>query len=975
MTPPWVHPSLLSALCVVEDSSDNPWLRPGTHLRVFPTPAVGFPICPFTVWRAGIATKDRPPLLTSPGDRLLTGIGSDELAVGAWAGDGPLSILDAGGREAGRCSRPQPMVARLPMTGFRHGGSATAGTVSYNGSLLTDDRAIDAIGAPLPVRDGAPCAWWSGISPDFRSADGKHRVQSGDPDVRPQPYDSRQPRDTFGRALALATHLEERVEEVWRMPMTGSPPAAAGLAPTFTGERNTVAQATLPLTLALWSAAADSASARWWGFATTLPVTTAMNEESSECFAVAALFVPAPGMSPEQRRLLDEAVSHPLAAGFTDRLYVEHANLRDLADALRQAGHQVVCLWTIAVATPPPDLPGSPLAAPLPGRTAWDSDESWRGTLGVRRGDGGPLAVLRVPGTPVNPPVALGEPWRQPIVASQVAADRTLVTFTDTVTGTQPAGWDIATADLWGQWSPFGAAAADPPPRPSMPKPTPALEHRPADPVPTGTAPVSPGELRIRATLPQPPVGAPAITSVEAALDGTAPGEAQLLLTAEEFGVWTGRAAIAPTAPGGAVTVTATLTARDASDRTTSAVATLVVHDPRPFVARALSQVMLFSGERRPDGYAELDLDIKWDPPSDAPPGTSWRLYAADEQLPPGLPAPDKSRWSRADPLRDIVKAETDRTRMARLTAAILVADNGDLRIRCRLPGRLESIQALQLVPVTKSGLEAPARECGCFVVAVPLGDAPPAPVLTRTVDPLGTTVKLTVSVSYPGTRSDDDAPPLPVTRRGGSAETALPARLRRSAAGADPATWPLLVTLQLKPRHPADRTEGWCWTRDFEDVLPTTTPAWTPLSYVCEAAWPDEPALNPGTDPEPSPVHPHWPRLTGGQPGLWSERSAVLTVLAPRPTPAVVPALTVADDGTAALTVAVPAAHPRAQPWTLAASAPGPPPVAASVTGVGPELRLDGLPGSVPPAQWLVALTTPDGRMLPMVRGDGTPP
>ncbi|MGW5425111.1 hypothetical protein [Streptomyces sp. NPDC003943] len=44
---------------------------------------------------------------------------------------------------------------------------------------------------------------------------------------------------------------------------------------------------------------------------------------------------------------------------------------------------------------------------------------------------------------------------------------------------------------------------------------------------------------------------------------------------------------------------------------------------------------------------------------------------------------------------------------MARVTDATVTEAGGRLRIRFRLPGRLESLRALQLVPVGASGLEA----------------------------------------------------------------------------------------------------------------------------------------------------------------------------------------------------------------------------------------------------------------------------
>ncbi|WP_406432227.1 hypothetical protein OHB00_06640 [Streptomyces sp. NBC_00631] len=80
---------------------------------------------------------------------------------------------------------------------------------------------------------------------------------------------------------------------------------------------------------------------------------------------------------------------------------------------------------------------------------------------------------------------------------------------------------------------------------------------------------------------------------------------------------------------------------------------------------------------------------------------------------------------------------------------------------------------------------------------------------------------------------------------------------------------------------------------------------------------------------------------------------------------------------GPASLAITVPVIHPAAPPWTLIATAPASGPTAAppsaSVTGPGPELRLNCLPNQPSPDRWLVALTTPDGHTLPMVTGTGT--
>ncbi|MFE4422053.1 hypothetical protein [Streptomyces sp. NPDC056817] len=968
-SPTWVHPALLSAQCIVVDDSDeggSPWLRRGTHLRVFPSSHVGYPICPFTVWRAGHASRLRP-VLEGAGDFLSTGTGDYALVVGGWGSDGQLSVLDPGGRTSGRCTRSEAFVARVPLPGLRYRGAGPVAPAAYWDGWYTDsatgqvslpgwldDEPIDAIGAPLPVG-----AWWSGVDGRFRSADLQYRVSAGVRDT-PLPYDASQPADAYGRARVMAAALEADVATAWGQTAGGLPPAAA----TFTRDLpgNEGASAVCDLTVGLWASSVDPASARWWGFGTTLPIEGIISQEIADCFAVAALFA----FHPSERngahlKLAAHAQTDPMAHPLVDRLYEVHANqnLRERTTALMAAGHQVGCLWTIAVATPPPDTPGAPWVDAGAEHSAYNADATWMAALRVQGTGAGPIAVLRDPDVPLNVLIRPDEAWRQPLVAPRSESDWTAVTVTDSTCPPGPATWRIAAADQWGQWSPFITVTSSPPSIPHMPKPAVVIELSAAGPLPDDGSAASPGSVSIRAVLPEPPIAAPPIHSLTAVLSGAA---SPVVLARQDEGVWTGSASIAPTTPGSAVTVECTVTATDAAERTTTGSASLVVHDPRPFTASATSGLLLFSGERRTDGFAELDVRAPL--PSNTPAGAAWRLYVTDEQVLDPAPAQDEPRWSRANRLREAVRAMPTRARMTQLADASVTPDGGDLRMRWKLSGSLETVQALQLVATAATGLEAPPHACGCFTVAVPLGDTPPAPTLTCELRD-STTVSLTVSVSYPGIRPGDDAPPAPIARRSGTRNTELRARIRRSATGTAPSTWPVLTALGLRPDNPPDHAAGWRWTTVFDDVLPVTTPAWSPLSYVCEVAWPDEPAWDPVAAPDFGTVRPTWTSAATAYPSSWSGPSTELTVLAPRPTVRLSPAFTANDEGTSSIVLLLPVTHPRARPWTLTAFSGK---TLTTTVGPGPQLRLDGLDATVPARDWLIAVVTPDGTTLPMV-------
>ncbi|MFE2722194.1 hypothetical protein [Kitasatospora sp. NPDC059327] len=1006
--PAWVSPALLTAECVTvpQDEAIGAGLPPGVHLRVFPSPLIGFPVCPFTVWRAGSATLSNDPLPVElpDGSRCFTGTGAQALLVGAWGGpDRTLTVVDAAGRPGpsctGRSPTPRrPFVARVPLPGLRYQGPPTdLRLASYrsgprlDGAVVTPpgwlaDPPIDAIGAELP--EGV---WWCGADRgSYYSADRDPRVRRGVADSTVPPYDPA-PEDPVARAAAAAHHLETDIGRLWARDAHASPPSLAPLTPLSlpgagAGQKEVAIDA--DLSLALWAASTDPATARWWGFATTLDADPAplVGPELVGCFAVAALFA----IEPTERNallltLLPDAAD-PMEQAVTQALYQAHTEKRllDRAKELEAAGQRLVSLWTLAVATPPPDPPDPPQVDALPDLTRWnpahevtgEPGDTWTVSLSVRNTMAGPLAVKREPGGWLNPVIDDTGPHRQPIIAASAGPGTGAVLVTDTDCPAGSARWLVATGDPWGRWSDFGSSGdVQQPARPDPAVPAVALDYVQAFPAATGDAPAVPGTVTVRATLNAPLAGGAPLRSLEPELTGTA---GPLALKEQADGLWTAEAAAPPTTPGTSVALSCTVTATYQDDTRGSGSAGLTVHDPRPWTSPLRGEVILFSGDRRPDGFAELDL---WTPrPDGVPAGTTWRVYAGEEPPPSTAGAAGQPRWQRAGTLREETAA--GHTPMARVTEATVTDADGRLRVRCPLPGRLESLRALQLAPVSASGLEAPRDRRGCCVVAVPLTDTPPAPLLTAALDPDGRTVRLRVSVAFPGDRSATGGIAPPITRRLGPDREAPPlVRVRRSAAGGPPTAWPVLGTVDMRPEPPENPADGWRWTGELPDTLPPGTPAWAPLRYACEAAWPAEPTFPLDTEPLAGVFYQTFGApATEARPGGWSPLSEARGVAAPLPLPTVVPVYTAHGDGTAALAVTVPVTHPAAAPWTLSATTTsagpaGPAGPTPSTTGAGPELRLDALPGQPPPEHWLVALTTPDGRTLPMVTGTGATP
>jgi hypothetical protein len=459
-----------------------------------------------------------------------------------------------------------------------------------------------------------------------------------------------------------------------------------------------------------------------------------------------------------------------------------------------------------------------------------------------------------------------------------------------------------------------------------------------------------------------PPPGGPAIASVTAALAGASP--AALPLAPAANGQWTAEATVDPTLPGDHQDVTATVTVTDAAGRTAQAQAKITVHDPRPVIVPATSPVLLFAGTRRPDGSAELDLEVTV--PA-IPADVTWRLYVTDEYA--GGAAGAGPRWQRAAQLRATV---TTRDAMALLPASAAQWSGAKVRIRHRLSGRLRTVHLFQLVAVTGGGADAPTASCGVFTAAVPYDDAPPPPWLTASVDPKSPRiVTLNAVLSYPGQRDAVSTPPGPIVVRGG--DPVPVARLRRTAAGAPAAAAVTLPRVVMVADHPADPGAGWRWRATWTDQIPATAPGWAPLTYWAEVAWPDEPAWDPNAAPVFGEVRPTW-QDPASQPSAWSPPSNAVHVVAPESAPAVASAWALAPDRrTATITVTVPAAHVLAPPWRVSAVAAGQ--VEQHTDGPGPVLMLAGLaPTAGNGAAWTLAVSTPGGDTLPLIHGDGTP-
>jgi hypothetical protein len=939
-----------------------PWLGEGAHLRMSVHPALGFPLCPFTVWDAGRA--DNQYSSDAKGGRHSL---SDEcVAVDLGANAGELSSLEAERIVSWRTEPPFVIAtANARMI------DATPGRLTYwfwnrdPQPVFTKKLLADAFGLPF---DATP--WWSGPPEMAGFKTARERVDAGA--LKVAPYD-----DGVGATDLAVTQRDlvfDDLKDMWSLPVAPENhprfqkvwhPMATDLS-RRAGSKIDPGADVSAISL-LWGSATEAPGSRLWGFATTLPpeYEDASYSDGVRCVAVGAAFAWVGAKGEEfgagyLKDLVEKAKGDPFAPNLLSALVEVHSGLGTIVADLDKAGIPTIALWTL--------VPLAPISSPRAAmrmtgnargwaqRDPERSADTWSAEL--QRPHDDPAVVLAIARNKewVNEPGDDPPTWRRPLLptrpANGLAPSTTVV---NRLSADSDAHFEVWAGDQWGRFDGPVAFDVSPPARPVPPTPTVRLDFVAADPRPTGSDPASAGMVSVVAHVGEGANGARPLKAVIATLQNASPSTVELeQLT---YGEWVGGATADVTSPGESVVVTATAIAID-DDNVDSRVGTakpLSVFDPRPVNAVVASHRMLFASARRPDGLSEVDL--RFVPPA-LPVGVHWRVYATDERS--VLDATSVCRAERADAL---LRAPADRARMVALAnASVVDAGGGALRLRFAAPGRVESLQVVQVVPVTAAGIESPASDCGALILAMPLLDAPPAPRLIATatrpgVDPA---VHLKVSVSLPGPRPTTDVP-RSLALRGADGNTKLHARVRRTTAGAPFATAPIrFLDVMLSPEaiEPTE-TQGWRWSGECTDTIEPAA-AWAPVTYWAEVAWPDEPAFKPGTTVLPTAVTP-WgdANAPDRRASAWSAPSVAAALAAPGPVP---PPPTVAfGAATTTIDVGVTEGHPAAAPWTaVAVNDAG---VSAEAHGRGPVLAVMLPPGSTAADRWRVAVTAPDGR------------
>lgn len=392
------HPSVFSDYAVAADADAD--LRQGTHLRLFPSTSIGFPIAPFALWempaqpvRALPFTwfdRHRQPLAElnldqADGEAIgwLTAILPDQarlIGVEARfpAGPGEIAILDKvedrviATRSAERLLVGAPMITRLRLRG--------RGPVTLLGWAVTPDAVLERIvGSPpfgtlgLPIADDAP--WYAnGEGPDVAW----QRIGSGAPRrwTRPDrpdgPFDPLAPAAEEARVTAFREDLDRQARRLVKDPEI--PPAAVvGIhevpASIADGTRRPWQKATLKIQNALLLKALDTGAGRYLGLMTVL---RHLPEDHNPFGATSAWL--AAGAFACRRRLPPTDALEVRVIERLDQLFPGLARIIDLArhghrdgfwvdDAAEQRQVyqlEIRAFVAPALAAPPPDLLGVP---------------------------------------------------------------------------------------------------------------------------------------------------------------------------------------------------------------------------------------------------------------------------------------------------------------------------------------------------------------------------------------------------------------------------------------------------------------------------------------------------------------------------------------------------------------------------------------------------------------------------------------
>ena len=995
---------------------DDPDLPDATHVRVVPSPLIGFPIAPLELFRVpaddrtieAVLWRDRDGTVVPSGDLEVVGgyltaeweperqsvdvavqVDSDETF------EGTVSLLDpVGDRVLAQVSAEPfvvagPRVSRLRIEGRASGPvGLRAWTVSDSivREVILGSEPVDRLSLPV---DG-DLAWYAGgLGPDHnvtvvRRGAPRQTTPADDPDAAPA---SLTEDDEDLRVAAFAERTLERVETMLADPRVH--PTQARLLSEAADADQPKQIVDVAASSTLLAQAMDPGHGRYLG------LLTALDDVDPPPHAYVAVGLFAIDSQAQLPGGVFVAAALPDVPDLTDRL-VARSGADDVVATIADTwGGDVVPRALIAVAGVPraPDRPAMP--QPGLGRARWLAagdavSDQFSQELLV---DGAPLASLVALGrlsdgawatahqtidlpAPADPPrravaMLLGRTGeRAPLVPRGLLTDG----------GVKSGGgtrYRIRLADLFGR---FGDAAEIDAPDPEQPlPPAPALQVEVVLDGPEGDEPgrVSPGRVVVR--VPVPPIrdlatGSLPIAGAQLTLDGrsevvsVAPGDpAGTVMLEHTFD-------LSELGQGetGESTLRATLI--DGADRDgPSAETTVRFNDRRRPPSVVTGRGLIWTS--RPGPSSEVELRLSW--PAAA--NTRYRAYVADATS-LGLTGVTRADVAHAGTERDAGAGLGTRDHFRLLSDEPMSADGGRVTMTELFPRSLHSVQFLRIVPVSDLGREAEFERCRVIPVAVPTDRRPPAPRVRATVDRDGSAATIAIEAVGLDLKALSDAepglfedPPVP--------DASAPEFRVRRAMG--PVGQPLYAPeVGRGALTRVDTDEGPAFAATFRD--PGPLPLYVRVSYWAEVRMPAERRLSRTIDVELPPagsVIPVDPAQVEPMPAPYSRASAPSTVTGPPGTTA--PALTdagamvSADAGSVAMTLsatASPVAHPLAprgfalrlwERWGSGDLVPAGPDVALS----GGPLEWTGVARPDPgdqPAALVYAIVAPDGRAGP---------
>jgi hypothetical protein len=800
------HPTIFSAYAAAAEADAD--LREGTHLRLFPSGRIGFPLAPFVLCEIPALTLRAPPFAWFSRDgQPLPGPDLDQAGgeVFGWltapppsparligieayfhSGSGEIAILGIENRVIAARSSPRFLVAAPMITRLRLRGR---GPVTLLGWVVTPDAILERIigGRPFATL-GLPI---DGDGPWYAGGEGRdvawQRVGSGAPRrwTRPDrpdgPFDPLAEAAEEARVAAFQRELDRHVVGLLQDPAT--PPAKTievhdSPAGIVSGIRQPWQRATVEIQNALLMKALDTGAGRYLGLMTRLehlpPDQYGQGAPSATAWLAAGVF--ACNVRDRRRLPMPDALENRLLERLIDLFpelarIVAHARRGldggvwiDIVDGERRPYRlEIRALVAPALAAPPPDL----LAAPTVrlGPAQWQRERQ------------GPSFRFRQQFLIAQPPLAalaaLGRlesgDWvtRHQMLAlapganpSERAATRMLgrreslvdgrsglVDDTDIAAAGAPWTYRVALSDVFGRFGAAAELAVPMPPRPAIPAP--ALQaqlHLAARAAHRGPAQAGTVTFRVPApAVEELTAGSNALAQLAVSFDGLAKSVA-----VPQAG---GELVVDFDLPALALMETRRLEARARFDDVEGnagpdAVLAIDIADPRaPDIPKA-GLGIIWSSRPGPSEDVEFRIGFK------GIAGARYRAYLSDAR---GLGIPATAPFPGGERPRTRAEIAVDGANRGLVGLGLrerfrLITDppleprpDGTVLLDTRLPRTLDTVQFLRFVPLSARGAEADFSACPLVPIAVPSDRRPPAPRIEARVDPATGGARLTI--------------------------------------------------------------------------------------------------------------------------------------------------------------------------------------------------------------------------------------